>query len=610
MNEENKIKPRKIKQLKKSGYLDKITPSIPKNEEILNIKLNIDASTRIIGYIFIPLIFLTILIMQTMFINFSIWTVVILVIGIIITIYYIVAFKKGYRIKILVFTNIGMYLFDNIVSRTVAEPVKYSDSEYINFVGWPIHSKKKKFYVNLSMYFKLKSNIDTLEFMYFLLNYYCNPKIQIKNRLKNQNEYDKEREFQKIIDKSKFKISNERSIEIHKKKEGLLIRYVCYEILTFFIMISLLLFVFSQFESTDEWYLIILIDAFILLICVMILIFLPITVKDFKKSFKRMNFLPDSNFEICSDGIKATSNSGDVWFPFEDKLIIGKYDSLEKTFGFFNPEIYDGIEFKRFNDKNRLFQVGPVENHEYFYDIVMYHYLNWINQNDLILKEEQIKEKFYLSDPFKGAIAEKVMLKEDIDVPNISDMPTFYIDSEKANFKYSKEIYNRYIPNDEKIYYIHQQETSPPFIKRRLLLSLVFAVKFGLLVVLLLVFIQSEFPSDIEGYILLIFPLYPVGIMGLHVVRSSRIIKEIKTQEVIFTESKIIFKRDAWLYPLLYDDISSVYKISEKRKKRYYKYLKFHAKNKSNVITLYGISFDSPILTILDSKCKVKYSIV
>ncbi|MHA1192500.1 MAG: hypothetical protein ACTSP9_09405 [Promethearchaeota archaeon] len=75
MNEENRINPRKIKQLKKTGYLDKITPSIPKNEEILNIELNIDASTRIIGYIFIPLIFLTILIMQTMFINFSIWTV-------------------------------------------------------------------------------------------------------------------------------------------------------------------------------------------------------------------------------------------------------------------------------------------------------------------------------------------------------------------------------------------------------------------------------------------------------------------------------------------------------------------------------------------------------
>lgn len=255
-----------------------------------------------------------------------------------------------------------------------------------------------------------------------------------------------------------------------------------------------------------------------------------------------------------------------------------------------------------------MYQVGPVEDYEYFYDIVMYHYLKWLHQNDLILKKEQIKKTFFSSDPFKGDIAEKVTLKED--VPNISDMSTFYIDSEKAIFKYSKEIYNRYIPNDEKIYYIHQQETSPPFIRRRLFLSLVFAVILGLFVVLLLVYIQSEFPSDPESYSLLIFPLIPIWFTGLHIVRSVSIIKEIKNQEVIFTESKIIYKRDVWLYPLLYDNIRSVYKISKKRKKRYYKYLKFHAKNKANVITLYGIGFDNPILTILNSKCNVKYAAV
>ncbi len=609
MNEEIRIKPRKIRQLKKSGYLDKITPSIPKDEEILNIKLDITAIDRTMGYFFIPIIIVGILMIQIMIFNFSIWTAVIIVIGIIMTIYYLFAFTRGYRIKILVFTNKGMYLFDSRRSITGVEPVKYIDSKFINFLGWPIHSKKKKFYVNLGVDFPIKSSIDSLKFMYFLLHYYCNPKKQIKNRLENQSVVNVEEEFQKIINKSIYKISNERYLDVYKKNERHLIKYTSYEILTFVIMILLLLFVYNQFESTEEWYLIIIFDAFILLICITILIALPITVRDYKRSFNKISLLHDCNFEVCSDGIKATSNSKEVWFPFKDNLIIGKYEITEKVF-ISRYDVYDGVEFKKFNEKNRLYQVGPVEDYEYFYDIVMYHYLKWLDQNDLILKEDQIKDKFFSSDPFKGEIAEKIMLKEGIDVPNITDMSTIYIDSEQANFKYSKEIYKRHIPSDEKIYYVHQQETSPPFIKRRLLLSLVFAVIFGLLIVLLIVYLQSEFPNDIEGYILLIYPLIPIWITGRHIVRSSRIIKEIKNQEVIFTESKIIFKRKGWLYPLLYDNIRSVYKISEKRKKRYYKYLKFHAKNKSNVITLYGIGFDNPILTILNSKCTVKYSTV
>ncbi|MHA1671412.1 MAG: hypothetical protein ACTSV5_12660 [Promethearchaeota archaeon] len=540
----------------------------------------------------------------------STWNFVVILVGAIFYIYYIFSFKKGYRIKILVFTNKAMYLFVDIDSHMVVEPVKYRDSEYINFVGWSIHSHKKKFYINLGIYFKLESNIDSLEFMYFLLNDYCNPKIQIKNRLKNQNVHDIEGEFQKIINKSTFKISNERLIDIYKKKGSHLIKYTIYEILTFFIMISLLLFIYNQFVSTDEWYMIIIMDAFILLIYVIILIALPIIVRDFKKSFTRMNFLLDSNFKMCSDGVKATSNSGDVWFPFEDKLIIGKYNSLEKAISFFNPEIYDGIEFKRFNDKNRLYQLDPLEEHEYFYDILMYHYLIWLNQNDLILKEEQIKERFFLSDPIKGVIADKVMLKEDTKVPNLSDISSFNFHSDKAIFKYPKVLYNRYISDDEKIYHIHQQKTIPTFVRTRFILSIIFIVMFGLLTLIIFVSIPNLFPDDPQAYSLLIFTLLPILLPGTHAVRSGCIIKVIKTREVIFSESKIIFKRDVWLYPLLYDDISSVYKISEKRKKRYYKYLKFHAKNKSNVITLYGISFDSPILTILNSKCKVKYSVV
>lgn len=608
MSEENKLKPRNIKQLKKSGYLDKVTPSIPKNEDILNIELNIDATTKIMFYFFIPIFIGMIEWIFIIIFNFTIWNFVTILVGTIFYIYYIFSFKRGYRIKILVFTNKAMYLFDSIDSRTVAKPKKYSDSEYVNFMGWPIHSKKKKFYVNLGIYFKLESNIDSLEFMYFLLNDHCNPKIQIKNRLKNQNVYDIEGEFQKIINKSTFKISNERSIDIYKKKGSHLIKYTSYEILTFFIMISLLLFVYNQFVSTDEWYLIIIMDAFILLICVIILIALPITVRDFKKSFTRMIFLPDSNFEICSDGVKATSNSGDVWFPFENNLIIGKYDSLEKTFSLFDPGIYDGIEFKRFKEKNRLYQLGPIEDHEYFYDILMYHYLIWLNQNDFIMKEEEIKELFFLSDTIKGVIADKVMLKEDTNVPNLSDISSFNINSDKAIFKYPKVLYNRYISDDEKIYHIHQKKTIPTFVRTRFLLSIIFIVMFGLLTLITFVYIPNLFPDDPQAYSLLIFTLVPILLPGTHALRSRGIIKVIKTREVIFTESKIIFKQERWLYPILYEDIRFVYMISEKKKKRCYKYLKFHSKNSSNISTLYGIDLDSPILKILNSLCKVKYS--
>lgn len=603
MNEENRIKAREIRQLKKSGYLDKITPLIPKNEEILAIHLHIEVFNRIMGYFLITIIIMSIIYIYGIY-DFSIWTFVRIVIGIIIYIYYIFAFKRGYSIKILVFTNKGMYLFDNVSD---GKSVKYSDMKFINFYGFPIHAHKKKFYVNLGLNFKIKSNIDSLKFMYFLLYYYCNPKIQIKNRLKNQNVQNAEEGSQKIIKKSLFKISNERYTDIYKKKESLIIKYVSYELLTFIIIILLLLFVHYQMDFMEEWYLIIMIDAFILLIGILILIILPITVRDFKKSYKKINYLPDSNFEVCSDGIKAISNSGDVWIPFEENLIIGSYDCIEKGFtSLFTPDINDGIEIKKFNRKNRLYQIGPVEDYEYFYDIVMYHYLKWLDQNDLILKEEQIKELFFLSDPFKGAIAEKIMLKEeDTDVPNISDMSSFYIDSEKAIFKYPKVSYNRYIPDDEKIYFVHQQETYPPFIRRKLLLSLVFTVIFGILLLLSFVYLQNEYPDDPEMYSLLIFPLIPFLLMGVYLLQKVNLFKDIKKLEVLFTESKIIFKRKGWLYPLLYDDIRFVYKTSENRKKRYYKYLKFHAIKKSNVITLYGIGFDSPILTILNSKCKV-----
>lgn len=607
MNEENKIKPRKIRQLKKSGYLDKIIPSIPKNEEILDIQLDIFMFPKIMGYFLIPIIICGSLVVGTFFNNYSLWnlwTFLTLIIGIICYIYYIFFFKKGYEIKILVFTDKLMYLFDNKKERN--KSVKYSDSKYINFVGSEIHSKKKNFYSNLGLNFRMKSNITSLKFMYYLLNYHCNPKIQIKNRLNNQNVHNAEQELQKILNKTLFKISNERYNDIYEKKRSLIVRFAIYEILTFVIMILLLLFVDIQIDPITGGYLNIMFDAFILLIGILCLIGFSGTFIDFKNSYNKMNFRPDSMFEVCSDGIKAATNSGDVWMPFEENLIIGEYNTIEKIFSLFSPKIYDGLEIKRFNEKHRLYQIGPVEDHEYFYDIVMFHYLKWLEKNNKILKKEQILQSLILSDPNKGDIAEKITLKEDIVVPNISDMSSFYIGSEKATFKYPKDSYTYYIPVDEKIYYIHQKKTIPTFVRVRLYLSLGFTIMFGLLVLLFFVYFQIEFPDTPEIYVLLIFAYFPISFTGRHLLRSIKIIKDFKDREVIFTESKIIFKREDWLYPLTYDAIKHVYKISENRKKRYYKYLRIYTKKQPNATTLYGISHDNPILTILNSKCEVK----
>ena len=116
MNAENRLKPRKIRQAMRAGYLEKITPSIPKNEDILNIELKIEAFDRITGIIFIPVfsIIFYILVLgiensfNAPFTHFT-WSSLTLVIGILLNIYYLLRCKKGYNIETIVFTNKGMY---------------------------------------------------------------------------------------------------------------------------------------------------------------------------------------------------------------------------------------------------------------------------------------------------------------------------------------------------------------------------------------------------------------------------------------------------------------------------------------------------------------------
>ena len=128
MSVEETLKPRVVRRLKRSGYLEKIKPAITKNEEILSIQFNIDSLNRIFGYISIPLIsllpliiyFLIVIDFTPLLIGFALFAII----GGIIELYFIFVSKIGYTIKMLVFTNTGMYLFDN---KQNEESIKYDE---------------------------------------------------------------------------------------------------------------------------------------------------------------------------------------------------------------------------------------------------------------------------------------------------------------------------------------------------------------------------------------------------------------------------------------------------------------------------------------------------
>lgn len=592
----------------RAGYLEKITPSIPKNEDIINIHLKIEAFERILGIIVIPvfIIMFYILVLEiensfnTPFTHFT-WSSLTLVIGILFNMYYLLRSKKGYNIKTIVFTNKGMYFFDKDLK--MDESVKYSDVKNVVF-SQNSSEPSKKFSIHLEFFYQPKSTKDSLKFMYFLLYNYCNPKVQIKNILKDKSVLNIEEEFQKVIQKSIFNISNERYTDIYKKKEGLLIKIISYMAITVIVIFLIISFVHNELSASIEYT--ILIDVFFLIIGSLILYGIPHSGNLIYSSLKRVNYLPNSNFEICTDGIKVSSFSGDAWIPFEDELIISPYDCMVKVFAIFHKYIYDGIQFNKFNEKEIKFQVGPAEDHEFFYLLTLYHYLNWLNENELILNEERVKEYYFLSDPFKKTIAEKIMSNEEvteaIDVPAILDMPSFTIESEKAIFKYSKDLYKHYISDDEKIYYIHQQVAIPPTIRRKFSFQIFFICILGLTSLLLFLGLQNE-PDILPVFI---FPLIPVFWIGCHSFKTILFLKKIKNIEAIFTESKIIFKRKDWIFPLSYDNIQSVHKSYENSRKRYYKFLHFHSRKKDYLMTLYDIGFDNPMITILNANCKVK----
>jgi hypothetical protein len=429
------------------------------------------------------------------------------------------------------------------------------------------------------------------------LYYYCNPKDQIKNRLKHNNVQNIENEYQKIIQKTQFKFSNGRYAVIYRKKETLLIKIFCYSAITVIVMILILLFVDSGYPILN-----IILYAVTIFMGVFILYVIPTDGYKIYTALKQLISLPYNNFEVCKDGIRATTYSGDVWIPFEDDLIINPYDCKERLYRSFY-HIYDGIEFKKFNEKKVKFRVGPVEDYEFFYLITLYHYVNWLNEHELLLSEEYVKEHYFLSDPFKKAIAEKIMMKEEggkfVEVPTILDLPTFSIESDKAVFRYPKTLYRRYIQDDEKVYLIHRQETTPTVIRRRFIIQIICFCFFGAMSALLFTYLQQENPDEMY---LIIFPLIPIFFIAFHFSITLILLKRIKNVEVIFTESKILIKRKDWVYPLSYDEILSVDRINEKGEKGYYKFLHFHAREKRYLITLYDIWYDNPILKILDTK--------
>ena len=594
----------------RAGYLEKITPSIPKNEDILNIELKIEAIGRyfliIFNPIFVSSFYILILAIENNFnapFTHFMWSSLTLVIGILLELYLILVCKRGYDIETIVFTNKGMYFFDNEMK--MDESAKYSEVKNVFFDQVSPYEPSKKFSIHLEYFSQTKSTENSLKFMYFLLYNYCNPKIQIKNTLKDKRIPNIEEDFQNIIQKSIFNISNERYTDIHKKKEGFLIKIISYMAITIVVIFLIISFVNNELSTSIE--IAILFDVFVLIIGSLILYGIPTTGHYIYTSLKRITYLPNSNFEICTDGIKATSHSGDVWIPFEDDLIINPYDCMVKILISPDKLIYDGIQFKKLNEKDIKFQVGPAEDHEFFYLITLYHYLNWLNENELILNEEHVKEHYFLSDPFKKTIAEKIMSNEEvieaIDVPAILDMPSFTIESEKAIFKYSKDLYKHYISDDENIYYIHQQVAIPPTIRRRFILQLIFSCILGLTSIVLFLSLQNE-PPDISH--VFIYPLLPIILIGYSFFKTILFLKKIKKIEVVFTESKIIFKRKDWIFPLSYDDIQSVHKLYENSRKQYYRFLQFHSIKKAYLMTLHDIGFDNPMITILNAKCRVK----
>jgi hypothetical protein len=419
MEVENRISPKQIRQIKRSGFLEKISPSIPKDEEILNLQLYLSTSNRIFGYVFIlmlPIVAAEILIfvmtvldlepgIMLPFVPWS-WSFfflsygIALVAGVILELYFIFYSKRGYDIEILVFTNTAMYLFRN---KEVGS-VKYQNVKNIGFTWQGNDSNRKEFIISSDLSFQGKSTIDLAKFIYFLLYQYCNPKNQIKNRLKQKHIINVELETQSIIEKSKFEVSDTRFREIYRKKKKLLIKVFSFCTITAIVMSLVLIFL-------DSGYLILDIIIYVITIVMGGLVLYAFIWYGYmmNASLKQIVDHPYRSFEVGKEGIRATTSSGDVWALFENDLIINPYDCRDRIYiSFYN--VYDGIEFKKFDEKKVKLKLGPVEDHEFFYLIVLYHYVNWLYEHDLILSDDYVKEQYFLSDPFKQVIAEKIMI--------------------------------------------------------------------------------------------------------------------------------------------------------------------------------------------------------
>jgi hypothetical protein len=257
---------------------------------------------------------------------------------------------------------------------------------------------------------------------------------------------------------------------------------------------------------------------------------------------------------------------------------------MERIFSFF-LFTYDGIEFKKINEKKPKVKIGPVKEHVFFYLMILDHYVNWLKEHELILNEEYVKEHYFLSDPFKKSIAEKIMIKA-IVVPTSYDLSSFSMESEKAVLKYPKDAYKPYIKDDEKLYLIHRQLTVPSMIRNKLILLVICFGLFSLLSTLVFIYLQQGIPDEMH---LIIFPVVPLFFIVYYLFKTLMLLKRTKNVEAIFTELKVIFKRKEWTYPLSYDDIASIERANEKSKKGYIRQLHFHAKQRANVMTLYDV---------------------
>jgi hypothetical protein len=133
-----------------------------------------------------------------------------------------------------------MYIFRN---KSDDESRIYSDAKNLGFAWDLTYLKKNNFKISSDINFQGKSTIDLAKFIYFILAYYCNPKDQIKNRLKQKNVENLDEEYRNVIEHTQFKHSDTRYREIKRKKKILPLRVVTFSAITVMTMILILLFV-------------------------------------------------------------------------------------------------------------------------------------------------------------------------------------------------------------------------------------------------------------------------------------------------------------------------------------------------------------------------------